>query len=130
MGTKATDLIIRTIQRSDPGYQLLEVHVAVDRTVLGSSERTGVRAPDQIVRVPWVAVGAHIVTVGYLLQGNGTGDDAYLRGFKYKVTSSYNFTIAPAQTTCISILLYFDPDLERPANERPRVDFREERAPL
>jgi hypothetical protein len=133
MRTDATDLIIRTVQRSDPRYQLLAVHVAVDSTVLGPSERAaraGVQAPDQFVRVPGVTAGPHVVSVVYLLQGNGTGEYAYLRGYKYKVRSSHAFTVAPGQTTCISILLYFDPDLERSANERPNVDYREERAPL
>jgi hypothetical protein len=132
-GTNATDLVIRMLQRSDPWYQLLALHVAVDGTVLGASERAGragVQAPDQFVGVPGIAVGAHTVSVVYLLQGDGTGTDAYRRAYKYKIRSSHAFILGPAQTTCISLLLYFDPNLELPANERPNVDFREERAPL
>ena len=124
------DLIIRTVQRSDPSYQLAEMSVAVDRMVLGWTGGAGPQGPEQFVRVPGVAAGPHTVSIRFLLAGKGTGAYAYMSGYKFKVVSSKAFTLASAETTCISILLYFDPDLALPPDDRLGVDFREERAPV
>ena len=130
MGTEATDLIIRTIQRSDPWYQLIEIDLALDRTVLGSTESAGLQDPQHFVRVPGVAAGPHTLMVRFFLRGKGTGDYAYRAGYKFKVVTGDAFTLASAQTTCISILLYFHPNTGLDAFDRLLVDFKEERTPL
>jgi hypothetical protein len=130
MRTEAADLIIRTIQRSDPSYQLIEMRLAVDRQqAYGSAEGAGLQDDQQFVRVPRLAAGPHTLSIAYWLRGKGTGFYGYMSGYKFKVLSSHSFTLAPGQTTCISTLLYFDPDLALPPGERPRVDFREEPSP-
>jgi hypothetical protein len=131
MGTGAVDLIIRTVQRSDPSYQLMEMHLALDgQPAFDSTEGAGLQDAQQFVRVPRVVPGLHTLTIRYLLAGKGTGAYGNMRGYKFKVKSERTFTPAIGQTTCMSVMLYFDPDRDRNPGERPTVDIREERAPL
>jgi hypothetical protein len=82
------------------------------------------------IRVPGVAPGTHILRTSQRLAGNGTSAAPDASEYKFNVKASHTFNVAPAQTTCVSALLYFDHDPQRALGERPRVDFREERGPL
>jgi hypothetical protein len=129
--TESADLIIRMVGQSDPWFELPEVAIAVDgQGVLAATPAAALRGAREFIHVPGVAAGRHIVSVAYRMRGKGSGVYAYMSGYEFKVKSSHTFNVAPAQTTCLSVLLYFLDDPELEFGDRPRVDFREERAPL
>jgi hypothetical protein len=129
--TESGDLIIRMVGRSDPWFELPELAMAVDgQGVLGPTPAAALRGAREFIRVPGVAAGPHTVSVWYRMRGRGTGVYAYMSGYEFNVRSSHSFNVVSAQATCVSVLLYFLDDPELALVDRPRVDFREERALL
>jgi hypothetical protein len=123
----ASRAIIRHKNEMGSSYRLIQATYALDGVQIFSKSDDSGRLAEMTefdVYNGAIQPGSHTLSVVMLYQGNGFGVFSYLKGYKFKVRSSYNFVAGEAKTTGISVVGYEKGNLTTDMNDRPQVDFR------
>lgn len=68
--------------------------------------------------------GNHTITVQFVYQGHGFGVFSYLKGYKFKTSSSHTFVAADGKATVLTVVGYEKGGVSTSMEEKPAVDFR------
>ncbi len=123
----ASRAIIRHKNEMGSSYRLIQATYALDGVQIFSKSDDSGRLAEMTefdVYNGAIQPGSHTLSVVMLYQGNGFGVFSYLKGYKFKVKSSYNFVAGEGKTTGISVVGYEKGNLTTDMNDRPQVDFR------
>jgi hypothetical protein len=123
----ASRALIRHKNEMGSSYRLIQATYALDGVQIFSKADESGRLSEMTefdVYNGAIQPGSHTLSVVMLYQGNGFGVFSYLKGYKFKVRSSYNFVAGEAKTTGISVVGYEKGNLTTDMNDRPQVDFR------
>jgi hypothetical protein len=123
----ASRAIIRHKNEMGSSYRLVQAVYALDGVQIFSKADESGRLSEMgefDVYNGAIQPGSHTLSVVMLYQGNGFGVFSYLKGYKFKVRSSYNFVAGEAKTTGITVVGYEKGNLTTDMNDRPQVDFR------
>jgi hypothetical protein len=123
----ASRAIIRHKNEMGSSYRLIQAVYALDGVQIFSKADESGRLSEMgefDVYNGAIQPGSHTLSVVMLYQGNGFGVFSYLKGYKFKVRSSYNFVAGEAKTTGITVVGYEKGNLTTDMNDRPQVDFR------
>ncbi len=123
----ASRAIIRHKNEMGSSYRLIQAVYALDGVQIFSKTDDSGRLAEMTefdIYNGAIQPGSHTLSVVMIYQGNGFGVFSYLKGYKFKVRSSYNFVAGEAKTTGISVVGYEKGNLTTDMNDRPQVDFR------
>lgn len=68
--------------------------------------------------------GNHTISVQLVYQGNGFGVFSYLKGYKFKASSSHTFIAADNKATVVTVLGYEKPGVTTNMEDKPAVEFK------
>jgi hypothetical protein len=68
--------------------------------------------------------GNHTITVQFVYQGHGFGVFSYLKGYKFKASSSHTFVAADSKATVLTVVGYEKGGVATSMEDKPAVDFR------
>jgi hypothetical protein len=68
--------------------------------------------------------GSHTLTVQFIYQGYGFGVFSYLKGYKFKASSSHTFVAADNKATVVLVVGYEKGGIATNMEDKPAVDFR------
>lgn len=68
--------------------------------------------------------GNHTITVQFVYQGHGFGVFSYLKGYKFKTSSSHTFVAADGKATVLTVVGYEKGGVATSMEDKPAVDFR------
>ncbi len=68
--------------------------------------------------------GNHTITVQFVYQGHGFGVFSYLKGYKFKTSSSHTFVAADGKATVLTVVGYEKGGVSTSMEDKPAVDFR------
>jgi hypothetical protein len=68
--------------------------------------------------------GSHTLTVQFVYQGYGFGVFSYLKGYKFKASSSHTFVAADNKATIVLVVGYEKGGMATNMEDKPAVDFR------
>ncbi len=105
--TAASELVIIQDNRMGSSFRLLAYRYLLDGKQLeAKSDLTGKdseKGTRSIYAGPALD-GVHIITVEYVFRGHGFGVFSYLRGYRYRIRSSYRFKISVGTGTTIRVI--------------------------
>ena len=70
--------------------------------------------------------GVHILTVEYVFRGHGFGVFSYLRGYKYRIRSSFRFKIVPGTGTTIRVVPFERGSAFTPLKQRLAIRYEKQ----
>lgn len=70
--------------------------------------------------------GVHILTVEYVFRGHGFGVFSYLRGYKYRIRSSFRFKIVPGTGTTIRVVPFERGSAFTPLKQRLSIRYEKQ----
>jgi hypothetical protein len=68
--------------------------------------------------------GNHTLSVQVVYQGSGFGVFSYLKGYKFKASSSHTFVAADGKATVVTVVGYEKGGMTTNMEEKPAVDFK------
>ena len=68
--------------------------------------------------------GSHTLTVQFIYQGYGFGVFSYLKGYKFKASSSHTFVAADNKATIVLVVGYEKGGMATNMEDKPAVEFR------
>ena len=68
--------------------------------------------------------GSHTLTVQFVYQGYGFGVFSYLKGYKFKASSSHTFVAADNKATVVQVVGYEKGGMATNMEDKPAVEFR------
>jgi hypothetical protein len=68
--------------------------------------------------------GSHTLTVQFIYQGYGFGVFSYLKGYKFKASSSHTFVAADNKATVVVVVGYEKGGMATNMEDKPAVEFR------
>ena len=68
--------------------------------------------------------GNHTLSVQFVYQGHGFGVFSYLKGYKFKASSSHTFVAADNKATIVQVVGYEKGGITTNMEDKPAVDFR------
>src|SRR5205085_12347248 len=77
-----------------------------------------------------IVPGEHTLTVNLEYRGHGYGIFSYLKGYRFKVRSSYSFSAPENERITIRVVGYEKGGPTAPLEERPAIRYAEETGPL
>jgi hypothetical protein len=109
-------------------YRLVKVVYALDGAPIlnKEDEEGGLGDQEQFdVYNGSIVPGEHTLTVQLEYRGHGYGIFSYLKGYRFKVTSSHTFTAAEGKATTLRVVGYEKGGPTAPLEERPAVRYVE-----
>jgi hypothetical protein len=109
-------------------YKLVKVVYALDGApILNKADEEGELGESEQFDVynGSIVPGDHTLTVELEYRGNGYGIFSYLKGYRFKVTSSHTFTAGEGKVTTLNIVGYEKGGPTAPLEERPAVRYME-----
>ncbi|MCC7381041.1 MAG: dihydrolipoamide acetyltransferase [Deltaproteobacteria bacterium] len=70
-----------------------------------------------------IVPGNHNVSVNLVFRGNGFGVFSYLRGYKFKIRSSYAFTAEEGKLTTVHVVAYEKGGITTDLQDRPAIRY-------
>jgi hypothetical protein len=123
----ASRAIIRHKNEMGSSYRLTQAVYALDGVQIFSKTDDSGRLAEMTefdIYNGAIQPGSHTLSVVMIYQGNGFGVFSYLKGYHFKVRSSYNFVAGEGKTTGLTVVGYEKGNLTTDMNDRPQVDFR------
>lgn len=111
-----------------PSFKLVKAVFALDGAPIFNriDESGDLGARDQIELFNGSIVpGEHRLSVNLEFRGHGYGIFSYLKGYRFKVRSSYTFRVAEGKLSQVRIVSYEKGDQNTPLEERPDVRYVE-----
>jgi len=109
-------------------YSLVKVVYALDGApILNKEDEEGGLGDQEVFDVynGSIVPGEHTLTVQLEYRGHGYGIFSYLKGYRFKVTSSHTFTAAEGKATTLRVVGYEKGGPTAPLEERPAVRYVE-----
>jgi hypothetical protein len=114
--------------RMGSSYKLVKVMYALDGApILNKSDEEGGlgEKPSFDIYNGSIVPGEHTLTVQLEYRGHGYGIFSYLRGYRFKVSSSHAFTAVEGKATTLHVIGYEKGGPTAPLEERPAVRYLE-----
>lgn len=114
--------------KMSPSFRLVQLVVALDGAPLFSraDDEGGIVEGDELqVFHGAIVPGEHTLTVSLEFQGHGYGMFTYLKGYRFKVRSSYSFTAPEGRAITVRVVGYEQGGPTAPLEERPALRFVE-----
>lgn len=114
--------------KMSPSFRLVQLVVALDGAPLFSradDEGGIVEGGELQVFHGAIVPGEHTLTVSLEFQGHGYGMFTYLKGYRFKVRSSYSFTAPEGRAITVRVVGYEQGGPSTPLEERPALRFVE-----
>lgn len=73
-----------------------------------------------------IVPGEHTLTVNLEYRGHGYGIFSYLKGYRFKVRSSYSFTAPEGKAVSVRVVAYEKGGPTAPLEERPAIRYQEQ----
>lgn len=124
--TAGAELAIVQDNRMGASFRLVSFRYLLDNKQLESKEdldgKDSEKGTTQIYTGPALD-GVHILTVELVFRGHGFGVFSYLRGYRYRIRSSYRFKIVPGTGTTIRVIPFEQGSSFTPLKERLAVRY-------
>lgn len=114
--------------RMSSSYRLVKVQYALDGArILNKADEEGPLGDQTEFEVynGSIVPGDHNVTVNLEYRGNGYGIFSYLKGYRFRVRSSYTFNAPEGKAVTIRVVGYEKGGPTAPLEERPAVRYME-----
>ena len=114
--------------RMSEGFKLVRVVYALDGApILTKADEEGAIGEQKEFEVynGSIVPGEHTVTVNLEYRGHGYGVFSYLKGYKFKVRSTYTFSVPEGRVATLVIVGYEKGGPTTPLEDRPAVRFIE-----
>jgi len=114
--------------RMSQSYKLVRVVYALDGApIFTKADEEGTLGDQQEFEVynGSIVPGEHTLTVNLEYRGHGYGVFAYLKGYRFKVRSTYTFTVPEGRISTVHVVGYEKGGPTTPLEERPAVRYIE-----
>lgn len=114
--------------RMSQSYKLVRVVYALDGApIFTKADEEGTLGEQQEFEVynGSIVPGDHTLTVNLEYRGHGYGVFAYLKGYRFKVRSTYTFTVPEGRISTVHVVGYEKGGPTTPLEERPDVRYIE-----
>jgi hypothetical protein len=114
--------------RMSQSYKLVRVVYALDGApIFTKADEEGTLGEQQEFEVynGSIVPGEHTLTVNLEYRGHGYGVFAYLKGYRFKVRSTYTFTVPEGRIATVHVVGYEKGGPTTPLEERPAVRYIE-----
>jgi hypothetical protein len=123
----ASRCVIKHKNEMGATFRLVKVVYALDGVqIMNKVDDTGHLAdmPEFDVYNGAIQPGNHTLSVQVVYQGSGFGVFSYLKGYKFKATSSNTFVAADGKATTVTVVGYEKGGLTTNMEDKPALDFR------
>jgi hypothetical protein len=123
----ASRCVIKHKNEMGATFRLIKVAYALDGVqIMNKVDDTGRLAdmPEFDVYNGAIQPGNHTLSVQVVYQGSGFGVFSYLKGYKFKATSSNTFIAADGKATTVTVVGYEKGGLTTNMEDKPALDFR------
>ncbi len=123
----ASRCVIKHKNEMGSTFRLIKVVYALDGVqIMNKVDDTGRLADMQEFDVYNGAIqpGNHTLTVQLVYQGSGYGVFSYLKGYKFKASSSNTFVAADGKATVVTVVGYEKGGMTTNMEEKPAVEFK------
>lgn len=114
--------------RMSSSYQLIKAQYALDGAPIfnraDDSGRLGERSEFEVFN-GGIVPGEHTLTVNLEYRGHGYGIFSYLRGYRFKVRSNYQFTAPEGRSISVRVVGYEKGGPTSPLEDRPAIRYIE-----
>ncbi len=123
----ASRCVIRHKNEMGATFRLIKVSYSLDGVqIMNKVDDTGRLAdmPEFDVYNGAIQPGNHTLSVQLVYQGSGFGVFSYLKGYKFKASSSNTFIAADGKATQVTVVGYEKGGMTTNMEEKPAVDFK------
>jgi len=123
----ASRCVIKHKNEMGATFRLIKVVYALDGVqIMNKVDDTGRLAdmPEFDVYNGAIQPGNHTLSVQLVYQGSGFGVFSYLKGYKFKASSSNTFIAADGKATVVTVLGYEKGGLTTNMEDKPAVEFK------
>ena len=123
----ASRCVIKHKNEMGATFRLIKVVYALDGVqIMNKVDDSGRLAEMQEFDVYNGAIqpGNHTLSVQLVYQGNGFGVFSYLKGYKFKASSSHTFLAADNKATVVEVHGYEKPGITTNMEDKPAVEFK------
>jgi hypothetical protein len=123
----ASRCVIKHKNEMGATFRLIKVAYALDGVqIMNKVDDSGRLAdmPEFDVYNGAIQPGNHTLSVQVVYQGSGFGVFSYLKGYKFKATSSNTFIAADGKATTVTVVGYEKGGLTTNMEDKPALDFR------
>jgi hypothetical protein len=123
----ASRCVIKHKNEMGSTFRLIKVVYSLDGVqIMNKVDDTGRLAdmPEFDVYNGAIQPGNHTLTVQLVYQGSGFGVFSYLKGYKFKASSSHTFVAADGKATAVTVLGYEKGGMTTNMEDKPAVEFK------
>jgi hypothetical protein len=123
----ASRCVIKHKNEMGATFRLIRVVYSLDGVqIMNKVDDTGRLAdmPEFDVYNGAIQPGNHTLSVQLVYQGSGFGVFSYLKGYKFKASSSHTFVAADAKATVVTVVGYEKGGMTTNMEDKPAVDFK------
>jgi len=124
--TAASELVIIQDNRMGSSFRLVAYRYQLDGKQLeaktGLTGKASEKGKRSIYAGPAVD-GVHILTVEYVYRGHGFGVFSYLRGYRYRIRSSFRFKVSVGSGTTVRVIPFERGSAFTPLKQRLSVKY-------
>ena len=124
--TAASELVIIQDNRMGGSFRLLAYRYLLDGKQLEAKADLSGKATEKGTRSIYAGPaldGVHILTVEYVFRGHGFGVFSYLRGYRYRIRSSYRFKVTVGTGTTVRVIPFERGSAFTPLKQRLSVKY-------
>ncbi len=114
--------------RMSSSYRLVKAVYALDGApIFNKADEEGTLSDREEFQVynGSIVPGEHTLTVNLEYRGHGYGIFSYLKGYRFKVRSNYNFTAPEGRAVTVRVVGYEKGGPTAPLEERPAIRYQE-----
>jgi hypothetical protein len=123
----ASRCVIKHSNQMGSTFRLVKIMYALDGVqIMNKVDDTGRLAdmPEFDVYNGAIQPGNHTISVQVVYQGSGFGVFSYLKGYKFKASSSNTFIAADGKATQVTVVGYEKGGMTTNMEDRPAIDFK------
>lgn len=131
--TAASELVIIQDNRMGSSFRLLAYRYLLDGKQLEAKSDLSGKASEKGTRSIYAGPaldGVHILTVEYVYRGHGFGVFSYLRGYRYRIRSSYRFKVTVGTGTTVRVIPFERGSAFTPLKQRLSVKYEKKTSTL
>jgi hypothetical protein len=124
--TAASELVIVQDNRMGSSFRLVAYRYLLDGKQLEAKSDLSGKASERGTRNIYAGPaldGVHILTVEYVYRGHGFGVFSYLRGYRYRIRSSYRFKVTVGTGTTVRVIPFERGSAFTPLKQRLSVKY-------
>jgi len=127
--TAASELVIIQDNRMGGSFRLLAYRYLLDGKQLEAKTDLSGKDSEKGTRSIYAGPaldGVHILTVEYVFRGHGFGVFSYLRGYRYRIRSSYRFKVTVGSGSTIRVIPFERGSAFTPLKQRLSVKYKKQ----